>query len=53
MKRACLFAICAAFPVIPVNCNWTRCSRLAEIAVVDCSGQRFDVIFQNTLLFLL
>ncbi|VDK82642.1 unnamed protein product [Litomosoides sigmodontis] len=47
MKRACLLAICAAFLIIPVNCNWTRCSRLAEIAVVDCSGQGFSKIAQT------
>uniref|UniRef100_A0A0R3S484 Ig-like domain-containing protein n=1 Tax=Elaeophora elaphi TaxID=1147741 RepID=A0A0R3S484_9BILA len=51
MKRfnnpACLLAICAAYLIILVNCNWTRCSHLAETAVVDCSGQRFDKIAQT------
>ncbi|KAL3982004.1 Leucine rich repeat family protein [Acanthocheilonema viteae] len=50
MKRFSSFvcvSICTAFLIIAVNCNWTRCSHLAETAVVDCSGQRFDRIAQT------
>ncbi|EFO23781.1 hypothetical protein LOAG_04702 [Loa loa] len=48
MKRfnnsPCLFAICNIHLIVAVNCNWTRCSHLADTAAVDCSGQRFDKI---------
>uniref|UniRef100_A0AAF5PGT4 Ig-like domain-containing protein n=2 Tax=Wuchereria bancrofti TaxID=6293 RepID=A0AAF5PGT4_WUCBA len=46
-KFTCLFAICAFQLIVLIHCNWTRCSYLVDIAVVDCSGQHLDKITQT------
>uniref|UniRef100_A0A1I8E9B8 Ig-like domain-containing protein n=1 Tax=Wuchereria bancrofti TaxID=6293 RepID=A0A1I8E9B8_WUCBA len=46
-KFTCLFAICAFQLIVLIHCNWTRCSYLVDIAVVDCSGQHLDNILSK------